>query len=100
MSAKTKKAVARELLFGDLWEFDPAPESAPAEIRDRYELFINGEFVAPKSKKYFDSISPRNEEKISEIALANDCKDTVRAGLLYDQQRLCCSNHRQCLHRQ
>jgi len=72
MSAKTKRPVARELLFGDLWEFDPAPESAPSEIKDRYGLFINGEFVAPKSKKYFDSISPRNEEKISEIALAND----------------------------
>ncbi len=72
MSAKTKNAVARELLFGDLWEFDPAPESAPAEIAERYGLFIGGKFVEPKSKKYFDSVSPRNEEKISEIALAND----------------------------
>ena len=72
MSAKTKKPVARELLFGDLWEFDPAPESAPAEIKARYGLFIGGKFVAPKSKKYFDAISPRNEEKISEIALANE----------------------------
>ena len=71
MSVKTKNPVARELLFGDLWEFDPAPESAPAEIKARYGLFIGGKFVAPKSKKYFDSISPRNEEKISEIALAN-----------------------------
>jgi len=67
-----KKPVARELLFGDLWEFDPAPESAPAEIKDRYGLFIGGEFVEPKSKKWFDSISPRNEEKISEIAEANE----------------------------
>ncbi len=71
MSAKTKKPVARELLFGDLWEFDPAPESAPAEIADRYGLFIGGEFVEPKSKKWFDSISPRDEKKLSEIALAN-----------------------------
>ncbi len=67
-----KKVIARELLFGDLWEFDPAPESAPAEIADRYGLFIGGKFVAPKSKKYFDTISPRNEEKLSEIAQAND----------------------------
>ncbi len=72
MSVKTRKPVARELLFGDLWEFDPAPETAPAEIKDRYGLFIGGKFVAPKSKKYFDSISPRNEEKVSEIALANE----------------------------
>jgi aldehyde dehydrogenase (NAD+) len=69
--ATKKKPVARELLFGDLWEFDPAPETAPAGIADRYGLFINGEFVAPKSKKWFDAISPRDEKKISEIALAN-----------------------------
>ena len=61
---------ARELLFGDLWEYDPAPESAPAFIEPRYGLFINGKFVAPKTRNYFDSISPRNEEKLSEIALA------------------------------
>ncbi len=66
----SKNTAARELLFGDLWEYDPAPESAPAFIEPRYDLFINGKFVAPKTKKYFDSISPRNEEKLSEIALA------------------------------
>lgn len=67
---KSTRPAARELLFGDLWEYDPAPESAPAFIDQRYGLFINGKFVAPKTKKYFDSISPRNEEKLSEIALA------------------------------
>lgn len=65
-----KKTPARELLFGDLWEYDPAPESAPAFIDSRYGLFIGGKFAAPKTKKHFDSISPRNEEKLSEIALA------------------------------
>ncbi|MEO5716809.1 MAG: aldehyde dehydrogenase family protein [Luteolibacter sp.] len=67
---KTLRPPARELLFGDLWEYDPAPETAKACIDERYGLFINGKFVAPKTKKYFDSISPRNEEKLSEIALA------------------------------
>jgi aldehyde dehydrogenase (NAD+) len=62
---------ARELLFGDLWEFDPAPESAPAHIEPRYGLFIGGKMVAPKSKKYFDTISPRDGKKLSEIATAN-----------------------------
>ena len=70
--ATKKRQVARELLFGDLWEFDPAPETAPAGIANRYGLFINGEFTTPKSKKWFDSISPRDEKKISEIAQAND----------------------------
>ena len=62
---------ARELLFGDLWEYDPAPESAPAFIDPRYGLFIGGKMVAPKSKTYFDSISPRDGKKLSEIAMAN-----------------------------
>ena len=67
---KSPRPAARELLFGDLWEYDPAPESAPAFIDERYGLFINGRFVAPKSRKYLDSISPRNGEKLSEIAIA------------------------------
>jgi aldehyde dehydrogenase (NAD+) len=69
-SKRTNRPAARELLFGDLWEYDPAPETAKAFIEPRYGLFINGKFVAPKTKKHFDSISPRNEEKLSEIALA------------------------------
>ena len=67
---KSPRPAARELLFGDLWEYDPAPETAKAFIDERYGLFINGKFVAPKTKKYFDSISPRNEQKLAEIALA------------------------------
>ena len=59
-----------ELIFGDLWEFDPSPETADPKLKPRYELFINGEFVAPKSGKYFDSINPANEQKLAEIALA------------------------------
>jgi aldehyde dehydrogenase (NAD+) len=69
-SKKSTRPATRELLFGSLWEYDPAPESAPAYIESRYGLFINGRFVAPKTKKHFDSISPRNEEKLAEIALA------------------------------
>mgnify|MGYP000107537149 CR=1 FL=1 len=60
---------APELIFGDLWEFDPAPETADPKLKSRYDLFINGEFVAPKSGKYFDSINPANESKLAEIAL-------------------------------
>ena len=72
----TRTSVSRagsipELIFGDLWEFDPAPESADPRIENRYDLFIGGKFVAPKSGKYFDSINPANEKKLSEIALAN-----------------------------
>jgi aldehyde dehydrogenase (NAD+) len=70
MAAKKKPAPARELLFGNLWEFDPSPETAPPNIAPSYQLFIRGETVAPRSKKYFPSISPRNGETLSEIAEA------------------------------
>ncbi len=62
---------APELIFGDLWEFDPAPETADPKLKKRYELFIDGKFVAPSTGKYFDSINPANETKLAEIALAS-----------------------------
>jgi len=71
MASKKPANPARELLFGDLWEFDPAPESASPHIAPRYDLFINGKFTPPRSKKYLASISPRDGSKLSEIAIAN-----------------------------
>jgi len=62
---------APELIFGDLWEYDPAPETADPRLKARYDLFIGGKFVAPASGKYFDSINPANETKLAEIAHAN-----------------------------
>jgi aldehyde dehydrogenase (NAD+) len=70
MPAKARRNTARELLFGDLWEFDPAPETAPAHIEPRYGLFIGGRMVAPKSKRFIDSISPRDGKVLSQIAHA------------------------------
>jgi len=69
-SSSRNGRAAPELIFGDLWEYDPSPETADPKLKSRYELFINGEFVAPKSGKYFDSINPANELKLAEIALA------------------------------
>jgi aldehyde dehydrogenase (NAD+) len=69
------------LIFGDLWEFDPAPETADPKLKARYDLFIGGKFVRPRSGKYFDSINPANEAKLAEIALAgpSDVDDAYRA---------------------
>ena len=61
---------APELIFGDLWEYDPAPETADPKLKPRYELFIGGKFVAPAGGQYRDSINPANERKLAEIALA------------------------------
>src|SRR6476620_3511372 len=60
-----------QLIFGDLWEYDPAPETADPKIKAQYDLFIGGKFVAPKSGKYFDSINPATEKVISRVPLAN-----------------------------
>ena len=61
-----------ELIFGDLWEYDPAPETADPRISPRYDLFIGGRFIAPRSGRYFDSVNPATERKLSEIALAGE----------------------------
>ena len=78
---KTTGARRAGLIFGDLWEFDPAPETADPRIKARYDLFIGGKFVRPRSGKYFDSINPANEAKLAEIALAgpSDVDDAYRA---------------------
>ncbi len=66
-----RKNPARELVFGDLWEYDPAPETADPKLKKRYDLFINGEFVPPKKGKYFPTINPATEAKLADIALAD-----------------------------
>jgi aldehyde dehydrogenase (NAD+) len=63
----------RRLNFGDKWDYAPAPEeSKNYVIAPRHELFIGGKFVKPKSGKYFPSINPATEEKLTEIASANE----------------------------
>jgi aldehyde dehydrogenase (NAD+) len=55
------------------WQYAPSPESKDhIRLQNRYELFINGKFVKPDSKNYFDTISPSTEEKIAEVAEANE----------------------------
>jgi hypothetical protein len=42
----------RRLNFGNKWDYAPAPEdSKNYVIAPRHELFVNGKFVAPRSKK-------------------------------------------------
>jgi aldehyde dehydrogenase (NAD+) len=72
---KSRSALRRrpepELIFGDLWEFDPAPEAADPKLAERYRLFIGGKFVATKSGKYFPSLNPATTKPIAEIPLAS-----------------------------
>lgn len=69
--AKAKNNTIK-LKFDSARNLSPAPESkSAATIKDRYDLFINGEFQKPLSKKYFATINPATEEKLSEVAEAN-----------------------------
>ncbi len=69
--ASTKKNTLK-LSFSSSRNLAPAPESkSVAKIADRYDLFINGKFEKPASKKYFDTINPATEEKLSQVAEAN-----------------------------
>ena len=78
----TKKNNTIKLKFDSARNLAPAPESkSAAKINPRYDLFINGKFEKPQSKKYFDTINPATEEKLSEIAEANqaDVNKAVKA---------------------
>ena len=70
--AKEKDNTLR-LKFDSSRNLAPAPESrSAAKIDSKYDLFINGKFEKPDSKKYFDTINPADEEKLSEVAEANE----------------------------
>ena len=64
------------------WEYSPAPESTDhIQLKDKYDLFINGKFVPSSGGKTFDSINPANEKTIAKVADANkaDVDKAVKA---------------------
>ena len=80
MATQSKTDIS--LNFDTEWAFAPAPESIDhAEIKEQYELFINGKFVKPERGKYFDTINPANEDKIARVAEASkeDVNKAVKA---------------------
>ena len=55
------------------WSYAPALESSEhVQIKKQYQLFINGKWQKPLSKKYYPTINPANEEVLSSIAYANE----------------------------
>ena len=71
-----------KLAFDGGWAYEPAPESTDhINIKSRYGLFINGDFVKPEKGKYFDTVNPATEEKLSRVADASqgDVDKAVRA---------------------
>ena len=71
------------------WEYSPAPESTDhIQLKDKYDLFINGEFVPSSDGKYFDTVNPSNEKKIAEVAQAGKAdveKAVASARKAYDK---------------
>lgn len=73
---KNKKTLS---LGESKWAYAPSPESiSHINLKKQYELFIDGKFVKPSSGKYFDTINPATEEKLSSIADADE-KDVDKA---------------------
>ena len=71
-----------KLAFDGGWEYDPAPESTDhVRIAPRYGLFIDGDFVRPEKGRYFDTVNPATEERLSRVALATaeDVDKAVKA---------------------
>lgn len=77
---KVKKPVKRKATLK--FEYADAPEStAIVEVKPKYDLFINGEFVKAKSGKTFPTVNPATGETLSNLAWANsaDVDDAVNA---------------------
>jgi aldehyde dehydrogenase (NAD+) len=71
-----------KLAFDGGWVYDPAPESTDhISLKKRYGLYIGGDFVAPQSGRYFDTVNPASEERLARVAeaSADDVDRAVRA---------------------
>ncbi len=55
------------------WEYAPSPEgTGHIHLKKKYGLFIDGKWVEPSGKKYFQTVNPATEEVLAEIAYATE----------------------------
>ena len=55
------------------WEYAPSLEgTSHIQLKEKYDLFIDGKWVKPSSGRYFASVNPANEEKLADIAWASE----------------------------
>jgi len=60
-------------LAKQVFDYAPAPEATDhIKIRPRYGLFVGGRMVEPHSKKRFPTINPATEQKLAEVAEADE----------------------------
>jgi len=68
-----KKNSKKNIDFSSDWDYAPSPESTGhVKLKKKYDLFIGGKFVKPKSGKYFETINPATEEVLAQVAEANE----------------------------
>jgi aldehyde dehydrogenase (NAD+) len=61
------------------WSYAPALESIDQiQLREKYDLFINGKWVKPSSGKSFKTFNPADESFLAEVAHADE-KDVDKA---------------------
>lgn len=55
------------------WDYSPSLEgTSHIDLKKQYDLYINGQWVKPSSKKYFKTINPATGELLAEVAHANE----------------------------
>ncbi|MCO4792208.1 MAG: aldehyde dehydrogenase family protein [Bacteriovoracaceae bacterium] len=77
----TKKKAVRKSSKKEkfVFDYDPAPESsAVVDIKNKYNHFIDGEFVAPEAGKYMPTLNPATGETLSKVAIGSE-KDVDKA---------------------
>src|SRR5438132_1781324 len=71
MTDKVERRAQQAPTRAAAWDYASAPESADlVKLSDEYGLFIDGQFVEPKSGKHFATINPATEEKLAEVGEA------------------------------
>jgi aldehyde dehydrogenase (NAD+) len=71
MSKKSKEKTTFD--FNGGWDYSPSPESiGHVKLKERYDLYIDGKFVAPNSGKYFQTTNPATEKVLAEVAHADE----------------------------
>ena len=63
--------VSKEV-FKSSWTYEQAPESRDhVRLKDRYDLFIDGNFVPAHNSRYFKTLNPADNNGFAEVSEAS-----------------------------